>query len=563
MASNVLEIIIKATDKASGELKQIDKSISELGKTSGKAGGGFDELKTKMMSGLATFGAVSAAAVGVGIAVKKAFDFAKAGASITQTAESFDLLLEKVGAAPDLLDQLDKASLGTISKFDLMTSTATLLAGAQGDLATALANSTPKLLEIAKAANKLNPALGDTNFQYQSLALGIKRASPMILDNLGLTLKIGDANEKYAKQLGKTVEQLTAEEQKMALLNATLDAGNVLIEQVGGNVEAAGDKFAQMEANISNLTDNVKVLTYEALGPLVGTLAEVSNAAVENSESSHLASFGLQEWIGYLFQGKTQTELFTQAVINGSASLSSEELALQNSGAAFQDYTTYSLKAADASLGIGMAAGTAAGELTGLKSAIDGVSSSSITADQAMQKFTDQLVFNAAAAGLDEEGQLALAQALGLVDNRTVQLYEELPKLNREYDRNADGAINAGAETLEYAAAVARLRDSINSLKNKTVYVDVKIKGGGVNIQGGQYTVSGSGGQHGLDMMVPPGFPNDTYPIRATSGERVVIIPKGLAGNTYNTSYNLNVNSQMQSQGIVSDFALLQALAGG
>jgi len=39
------------------------------------------------------------------------------------------------------------------------------------------------------------------------------------------------------------------------------------------------------------------------------------------------------------------------------------------------------------------------------------------------------------------------------------------------------------------------------------------------------------GGQHGLDMIVPGGYPNDSYPVRATSGERVTITPKGGATN--------------------------------
>lgn len=35
------------------------------------------------------------------------------------------------------------------------------------------------------------------------------------------------------------------------------------------------------------------------------------------------------------------------------------------------------------------------------------------------------------------------------------------------------------------------------------------------------------GGQFGLDMDVPAGYPNDSYPIRATSGEHVTITPRG------------------------------------
>ena len=53
------------------------------------------------------------------------------------------------------------------------------------------------------------------------------------------------------------------------------------------------------------------------------------------------------------------------------------------------------------------------------------------------------------------------------------------------------------------------------------------------------------GGQHGLDMIVPPGFPNDTFPVLASSGERVKITPGagggGGSGRSVNIE-NLNVN---------------------
>lgn len=244
MGANIVEIILKATDQAS---KVFDNT--------GKAGKKFTDTLGKLSTGaLAVTGAIAS----TGVALKKAFDLGKEGAAILQTSESFDMLLEKVGVAPDLFNRLKKAAGGTISEMELMSATATLLAGASGELGTALGEATPQLMEIARAANKLNPSLGTTTFLYESLATGIKRASPMILDNLGLTIKVGEANDKLAAQLGKTAEELTAEEQKMALLNETLRAGGVLIDQVGGDVEGAGDSFAKMDAAVADAGNAVK-----------------------------------------------------------------------------------------------------------------------------------------------------------------------------------------------------------------------------------------------------------------------------------------------------------------
>ena len=172
-AQSKLQLVIEGVDKASGPLSKVNKSVNEMGNASETSGSNLKALGATALK-------VTAGLAALGLAAKKAFDLGKEGAAIKQTGQSFEFLIQKVGASANLLDQLRSAAKGTISDMDLMSSTATLLAGTQGALAQELASSTPILLEIAKAAQKLNPALGDTTFLYDSLALGVKRASPMI-----------------------------------------------------------------------------------------------------------------------------------------------------------------------------------------------------------------------------------------------------------------------------------------------------------------------------------------------------------------------------------------------
>jgi hypothetical protein len=80
------KIRIIGEDKASSELKKVDGSL-----------GGLKDNLRKAASEFAAFGAAAAAA---GFTAKKIFDFGEAGAEVVQTAASFDILLEKVGAAP-------------------------------------------------------------------------------------------------------------------------------------------------------------------------------------------------------------------------------------------------------------------------------------------------------------------------------------------------------------------------------------------------------------------------------------------------------------------------------
>ena len=206
-------------------------------------------------------GGMGIAAAGAGVAIdtlKKSFEFAKEGAAIMQTKESFDNLMASMNMAPDILNQMRAASLNTVDDLTLMSSTMTLVAGTSDKLGSAMVNAAPELLRIAKAANKLNPSLGDTAFLYNSLATGIKRSSPLILDNLGLTVKVSAANEAYAKSVGKTVEELSAEEKQMALLEAALDAGSRMMEQAGGSAKSMADDFLEAETRIKNIGNELK-----------------------------------------------------------------------------------------------------------------------------------------------------------------------------------------------------------------------------------------------------------------------------------------------------------------
>jgi hypothetical protein len=256
--------------------------------------------------------------------IQKAFEFGREGAEITQTAESFDFLMAKIGAVPGLLDQLRVAARGTVSDQELMSSTSTLLAGATDRVARQLANATPELLNIAKAAQKLNPALGDTTFFYESLARGIKRTSPLILDNLGVIVKVGEANKEWAAILGKTVDELTAEDKALALLNSVLKTGGTLIDQVGGNTESATDSFDRLNASLENIANTLKARLAPALASAAGaanillTGGEQIEAALKEQDDRVSATAGSYE--DYV------TEMERAASVAGKTAITQEDL---------------------------------------------------------------------------------------------------------------------------------------------------------------------------------------------------------------------------------------------
>lgn len=248
----------KSTGKAGESLGKTTKEIDKSTTSTKKAGLSLTDLKSG-------FDMAKQAAKAFTDVFKKAFEIGKEGAAVIQTTDSFERLNDVLDITPGLLKRLQDASRGTISDFELMSSTTKLLQGSSLELGNALGEATPQLLEIAKAANKLNPSLGSTAFLYESISTGIKRGSSLILDNLGLIIKVGDANEAYAKQLGKSSDALTLEEQKMALLNAVLEQGSEMIQQAGGSTESMTDSFERLDASTKNLTDSLKAKLAPAL----------------------------------------------------------------------------------------------------------------------------------------------------------------------------------------------------------------------------------------------------------------------------------------------------------
>ena len=59
----------------------------------------------------------------------------------------------------------------------------------------------------------------------------------MLIDNTGITLKLG-SHRAYADSVGKSVNELTAQERSIAIYAPRLPVLRTLIEQVGGNLDS-------------------------------------------------------------------------------------------------------------------------------------------------------------------------------------------------------------------------------------------------------------------------------------------------------------------------------------
>lgn len=150
-----------------------------------------------------------------------------------------------------LVESLRNASMGTIATTDVMLSANRAMALGVGKNV----EDMTKLMEIARLKGQ---AMGlDTTQAFDNIVTGIGRASPLILDNLGITIKQNEAQQLYAQKLGKSAEQLTDSEKKQALYNAVMEEGTRQLDQFGKVAVTPAERMQQMNALFADAKDSL------------------------------------------------------------------------------------------------------------------------------------------------------------------------------------------------------------------------------------------------------------------------------------------------------------------
>jgi hypothetical protein len=146
---------------------------------------------------------------------------AKLGGSVVVAKQQFVATSQSMGTmAANFLPKLRRATLGTISDFELMRL-------ANFALSSGLDISNEKFAQLAEGAVKLAKVTGrDATEALQRLTFGIVKQERRILDELTIIVRANDIFKDFAKQQGIVNRQLTAQEKLQAFLGATLQGVN-------------------------------------------------------------------------------------------------------------------------------------------------------------------------------------------------------------------------------------------------------------------------------------------------------------------------------------------------
>ncbi len=254
---------------------QIERAMS------GQAAPSIQNVASKAMGLVKQFTVLSGAIVGFGYTLKKALDFAEAGSRVINLERSFESFAATAGTTGNaVLEAMVTASNGMLSEAQAMQqySRTYLLAGQE------IANQMPQMIKVALAASAAG--MGDFNYMIESLVTGLGRLSPLILDNLGLSISLEEAYASYARTIGKTTDELSKGEQQMAVWTQVQEQ---MVAKIGDLDEAtaamAGQGIAQLKAAWSDFVDYAETRVAPALDDIAGGLADIVKALPESLPS--------------------------------------------------------------------------------------------------------------------------------------------------------------------------------------------------------------------------------------------------------------------------------------
>lgn len=253
--------------KFGADLKDFRKGISNI-----------DRSLQKMSSGFTALGGV----IGASFAVDAIRQFASESLDLANQAEGVKQAFDRIND-PGLLDDLRKATKGTINDLELMK------------MAVKAKNFNIPLDQLGNLLGFAQQRATETgesiDYMAESIVLGIARKSIPILDNLGFSAT------EVREEFNSTGDMATA-------------VGNIITRQMGDAGEATlttSEKIAQQTAEI----DNLKIAVGQQLQPVYSAFLDTVKGGLDSINtliSDQISGVERMAYIASFFQG-TQGEI--------------------------------------------------------------------------------------------------------------------------------------------------------------------------------------------------------------------------------------------------------------
>lgn len=203
---------------------------------------GIDALKKRIMSVVKAAALIAGALVGATAALVK---FIAKGSEAKSVEESFLGFARSAGLSADTLDRLRESVRRTVDDTTLMQASVQALSGGLDP---------GRLVQYWEMAKQIaDVSTKDTVEVFQALTLAINKAEPRTLEQIGITIRMGEAIDEYVRKTGKQKSALTSLDRTMAISSAIQGKYIKDFYSVGDVTTRVREKYQQLQTSVENL----------------------------------------------------------------------------------------------------------------------------------------------------------------------------------------------------------------------------------------------------------------------------------------------------------------------
>lgn len=245
--------------------RNADRNIKGAAQASSNASKNFSKM-SQGMGGLV--GAYASLAAQI-FAISAAFNFLKSAGDLKVLQASQQAYASSTGLSMRVLANDIVAATDAQINFTEASQAAAI--------GTAAGLNPAQLKELGTAARNLSVTLGrDVTDSFNRLVRGVTKAEPELLDELGIILRLDDANEEYARKLGKTASELTQFERSQAVVNKVLEE----TQRVAAVAPPDVNPYNQLAKAFDDILNQIKLVTDAIAGPLAKVLTDTPELAI-------------------------------------------------------------------------------------------------------------------------------------------------------------------------------------------------------------------------------------------------------------------------------------------
>lgn len=270
MAKNEVEIVVKVDAQgAITVLNNVGEEVATLKEKTDEGSGGFTRFQTTLITLNQTLDLVGRGFNLVVGSADKLFSAISRGSDVDDISSAFKSLADQAGAVSDVfLNDLQKATAGTISKFDLQKAAIEALrAGTKPD----------EFITLTKAARALADETGDSLPEaIDKLNQAFETGTTKIFKGVVGAEQLAKIQADLEKQIGATSGELDDQGKVLLTQQVLLEAAKIATQRVGEVSSDAGDNIAVLKSRLSDARDQIvaAISKNEDFNKTLQTLAE-------------------------------------------------------------------------------------------------------------------------------------------------------------------------------------------------------------------------------------------------------------------------------------------------